>query len=110
MTREYVQTGPTSWAFVTVREPPKKGDLPVPYVISDTMDPVEQVDGNFYTSKSQFRAVGRSLGLTEVGNEKPKMKVRATADKKAMKAARIQSLKKAKERYNAGERPSIIAR
>lgn len=109
MTREYVQTGPHSWAFVTVREPPKKGDLPVPYVISDIMEPVEQVDGNFYTSKSQFRAVGRSLGLTEVGNEKPKPKKRATDDKKAMREARIQSLKKAKERYNAGERPAAAA-
>jgi hypothetical protein len=110
MAREYVQTGPTSWGFVTVREPPKRGDLPVPYVISDTMDPVEQVDGNFYTSKRQFRAVGRSLGLTEVGNEKPKMKVRATADKKAMREARIRSLKKAQARYNAGERPAPLAR
>jgi hypothetical protein len=107
MAREYVQIGPTSWAFVTVREPPKKGDLPVPYVISDTMDPVEQVDGRFYTSKAEFRRVGRSLGLTEVGNEKPKMKVRETANKKAMREGRIQSLKKAKERYNAGERPSL---
>ena len=26
-------------------------DLPMPYVISDIMDPVEQVDGKFYTSK-----------------------------------------------------------
>lgn len=109
MGRVYVQTGPSSWGFVTEREPPKRGDLPVPYVISDTMDPVEQVDGKFYTSKREYRAVGRSHGLTEVGNEKPKPKPRATDDKKAMKAARIASLKKAKERYNAGERPKIIS-
>ena len=53
--------------------------LPLPYVISDTMPPTEQVDGKFYESKSAFRAVGRALGLTEVGNEKPKPKMRATA-------------------------------
>ena len=42
------------------RLPPARSDLPLPYVISDTMPPTEQVDGRFYTSKSQFRAVGRS--------------------------------------------------
>ena len=102
--RVYVQTGPTSWAWVTQWEPPKRGELPLPYVISDIMPPVEQVDGRFYTSKSQFRAVGKSLGLIEVGNEKPKPKHRAT-DTKAVKEARHQSLKKAVERYRAGDRP-----
>src|SRR5207344_1982664 len=52
-------------------EPPKS-DLPMPNVISDTMPPTEQVNGKFYESKSAFRRVGRQLGLTEVGNEKPK--------------------------------------
>jgi hypothetical protein len=63
-------------------------------VISDAMPPTEQVDGRFYESKAAFRAVGRALGLTEVGNEKPKPKVRATADRK-VKEARQQSLRKA---------------
>ena len=76
--RVYVQTGPTSWAFVTQAEPPKRGELPLPYVISDTMEPTEQVDGKFYTSKREFRRVGRSHGLTEVGTEKFKPKQRAT--------------------------------
>jgi hypothetical protein len=104
MSRIYVQTGPTSWAFVTQAEPPKRGDLPLPYVISDNMEPTEQVDGNFYTSKRQFRAVGRSLGLIEVGNEKPKPKVRGSADPQA-KLARKQSIKTAIEKYAAGHRP-----
>ena len=55
-----------------------RSELPRPYVISDTMEPTEQVDGRFYTSKRAFRAIGRELGLTEVGNEKPKPKPRAS--------------------------------
>ena len=98
-----MQTGPTSWAWVTQREPPKRGDLPLPYVISDIMPPTEQVDGKFYTSKSQFRAVGRSLGLIEVGNEKLKPKTRASEDRK-VKEERKQSIKIALEKYKAGHR------
>jgi hypothetical protein len=98
-----MQTGPTSWAFVTQAEPPKRGDLPLPYVISDTMEPTEQVDGKFYTSKRAFRAVGRSHGLTEVGTEKMKPKTRATADR-TTKDQRKRSIKKAIEKYQAGHR------
>jgi hypothetical protein len=99
-----MQTGPTSWAFVTQSEPPKRGDLPLPYVISDIMEPTEQVDGNFYTSKSRFRAIGRSLGLTEVGTEKPKPKKRASEDRQ-FKSGRKQAIKTAIEKYAAGHRP-----
>jgi hypothetical protein len=99
----YVQTGPTTWAWVTQREPPKRGDLALPYVISDHMEPTEQVDGKFYTSKRAFRAVGRSHGLTEVGNEKVKPKQRSTADR-VIKDQRRQSIKKAVERYKSGHR------
>ena len=98
-----MQTGPTTWAWVTQREPPKRGELPLPYVISDIMEPTEQVDGNFYTSKSQFRSVGRSLGLIEVGNEKLKPKTRASNDRK-VKEERKQSIKIAIEKYKAGHR------
>ena len=72
------------------------------------MEPTEQVDGKFYTSKAAFRAVGRALGLTEVGNEKPGPRQRASASKEA-KAQRRQSLKKAIERYKAGDRAKQIA-
>jgi hypothetical protein len=101
--RLYMQTGPTTWAFVTVTEPPKRGDLPLPHVISDQMPPTEQVDGNFYESKRAFRAVGRALGLTEVGTEKLKPKTRASNDR-AVKDARRKSIKTAIEKYRAGHR------
>ena len=58
------------------------------------MPPTEQVDGRFYESKSQFRAVGRSLGLIEIGNEKPKPLVRST-DQRAVKDARRKALRTA---------------
>ena len=99
-----MQTGPTSWAFVTVTAPPKRGDLPLPYVISDTMDPTEQVDGKFYTSKRQYRAVGKSLGLIEVGNEKPAPKVRESATRK-VKEARRQAIHQSIQKFKAGVRP-----
>src|SRR4249920_1702827 len=62
-----------------------RSEHPLPYVISDQMPPTEQVDGKFYTSKRAFRAVGRSLGLTEVGNEKFKPKGRSTDDPQTKK-------------------------
>ena len=71
-----------------------------PYVISDTMDAVEQVDGKFYTSKSQFRAVGRSLGLIEVGTEKFKPRQRASSDR-AAKEARVRAIRKALAQWAA---------
>jgi len=67
------------------------------------MDATEQVDGRFYTSKSQFRAVGRSLGLIEIGNEKPKPLVRST-DQRAVKEARRKALRVAAEKFKAGHR------
>jgi hypothetical protein len=68
------------------------------------MDPTEQVDGKFYTSKAKFRAVGRSLGLTEVGNEKPKPRPKYL-ETRAQAEARRTSIKKAIERYRSGQRP-----
>jgi hypothetical protein len=89
---ELVEIEPGKWRVKRKQLQPPRSDLPLPYVISDIMDPVEQVDGKFYTSKRQYRAVGRALGLTEVGNEKPKPRVRAKPDPKA-------SIKKAIEQY-----------
>jgi hypothetical protein len=65
------------------------------------MEPTEQVDGRFYTSKRAFRAVGRALGLTEVGNEKLKPKSRDVNDP-ATKRARRAAIKTAFERVKAG--------
>ena len=74
-----------------------------PYVISDEMPPTEQVDGVFYTSKAKFRAVGRELGLIEVGTERPKPFVRST-DRAEVRKARRQALKIAVEKFKAGYR------
>ena len=89
-----VEIAPNRWRFVREQTPVARSALPLPYVISDAMPPTEQVDGKFYESKAAFRAVGRALGLTEVGTERPKPKVRATANPK-VKEARQQSLRKA---------------
>lgn len=101
--RECVQVGPNTWRWMTVGEPPKRSDFPTPNVISDTMPPTEQVDGKFYTSKRAFRAVGRALGLTEVGNEKPRPRVRSS-EQRATKEARRTAIKTAVEKYRAGHR------
>jgi hypothetical protein len=77
---ELVEVEPGRWRVVKPTIAAARSALPCPHVISDIMPPTEQVDGRFYTSKSQFRAVGRSLGLIEVGNEKLKPKQRASAD------------------------------
>ena len=96
---------PGRWRIKRLRLRPVRSDTqPLPYVISDIMEPTEQVDGNFYTSKSAFRAVGRSLGLTEVGTEKFKPKKRAT-DLRETKNRRQQDIKIAIEKYKAGQRP-----
>ncbi len=99
-----MQTGPTTWAFVTQTEPPKRGCLPLPYVISDIMDPVEQVDGRFYTSKSEYRRVGRSHGLIEIGTEKLKPKTTRASDDPVAKKQRKAAIGKAISQYKAGRR------
>ncbi|WP_434733756.1 hypothetical protein NL154_05660 [Rhizobium sp. YTUHZ044] len=83
--------------------PPAQSDaLPVPMFISDTMDPTEHVDGNFYSSKSQFRAVTRAHGLVEVGNDPARLKPRTF--KKTTRTEIKESVQKAAARYRAGER------
>jgi hypothetical protein len=94
---------PGRWRVRKIAQKRAKSDLPMPYVISDIMEPTEQVDGKFYTSKRQFRAVGRSLGLIEVGNEKLKPKQRTSNDRQ-VKEARRKSIKTAIEKYKAGHR------
>lgn len=95
-----VEVEPGRWRFVRPTTPPARSALPRPYVISDTMEPTEQVDGRFYTSKAAFRATGRALGLTEVGNEKPRPKRRFT-DQRAVKAQRQQAIKTAFEKMRS---------
>jgi hypothetical protein len=95
-----IEVEPGIWRVEREVRQPARSDLPLPYIISDIMPPTEQVDGRFYESKRAFRAVGRALGLTEVGNEKPKPKKRATDDR-AVSEARRQSIRKAVERFKA---------
>jgi hypothetical protein len=83
-----IEVEPGKWRIYRAKPKPKRSDLPLPYVISDSMPPTEQVDGKFYTSKRAFRAVGRALGLTEVGNEKPKPRQRASTTTAARQARR----------------------
>jgi len=70
------QVSPTKWTNRPPSEQQKKSGLSGPYIISDEMPATEQVNGVWYTSKRQYRAAGRRLGLTEVGdqnlNRKPK--------------------------------------
>jgi hypothetical protein len=75
----------------------------MPHVISDEMEATEQVDGRFYTSKAKFRAIGRALGLTEVGNSKFPPKQRASKSREN-KAARMATLQKAIAEYKQGRR------
>jgi hypothetical protein len=91
---ELVEVEPGKWRIKRAILQPPRSDLPCPQIISDIMPPTEQVDGRFYESKSAFRAVGRSLGLIEVGNEKPKPRPRNIGSKTA-KEARIASIRKA---------------
>jgi hypothetical protein len=99
--RKLVEIAPNRWRFMREQTSPARSDLPLPYVISDTMDPTEQVDGKFYTSKSEFRATGKALGLIEVGNEKLPPRVRSSMQS-GFKEKRRQILKTALEKVRAG--------
>ena len=98
-----VEIAPGRFRFVKRSVAPARSHLPTPYVISDTMEPTEQVDGRFYTSKSAFRATGKALGLIEIGNEKRKPKVRST-DLPETKRVRRAVLKTALDKFKAGHR------
>jgi hypothetical protein len=100
---ELIEIGPGRFRVKRKQQPVARSRLPMPSVISDIMPPTEQVDGKFYTSKAAFRATGRALGLTEVGNEKTKPKTRATAAH-PVKQQRRDAIRKAVARYRAGER------
>jgi hypothetical protein len=107
-----VEIAPGRWRVLRRTVAPARADLPLPYVISDEMPPTEQVDGKFYTSKRAFRAVGRALGLTEVGNEfrscttvpgtKPRQR---PVERRETKVARRRMLERALAEYKLGRRP-----
>jgi len=101
---ELEEVGPNRWRIKRNSPPPKRSGLSLPYVISDTMEPTEQVDGKFYTSKRAFRAVGRANGLTEVGTEKLTAKRVRTSSTRAAAEGRRTSIKKAIDQFKAGVR------
>ena len=93
---------PGRWRVRRARhEKQRSENMPLPFVISDTMEPVEQVDGRFYTSKRAFRASGKAHGLIEVGNEKPKPRAKLSQTRAAAEGRRS-SIKKAIEQVRAG--------
>ena len=95
---ELEEVGPNRWRVKRpVKENRRAENMSLPFVISDNMEPTEQVDGKFYTSKRAFRATGRALGLVEVGNEKLKPKPK-NAGSRAAGEARRASIKKAVEK------------
>lgn len=51
-----------------------RSDLACPRVSTDTMDLTEHVDGRFYDSKSQYRAVTKANGMVEVGNDPARLR------------------------------------
>jgi hypothetical protein len=106
MTVELVEIAPGRWQVKRPLPKAARSDLPLPYVISDIMDPVEQVDGRFYTSKRAFRAVGKANGLIEVGTSKLEPKRRATDSPEHKRKIR-DTLGKVVSEYKQGRRPRI---
>jgi hypothetical protein len=53
------------------------------------MDPIQHVDGKFYTSKSAFRATTKREGYIEVGDDPSRLKrpTRPKADRKKQREA-----------------------
>ena len=85
---ELEEFAPNRWRVKRTPQNFARSEHPRPYVISDTMDPVEQVDGKFYTSKREYRAVGRAHGLIEIGTEKLKPKPKNAGSRAAAEARR----------------------
>ena len=101
---ELEEVAPNRWRVKRpVKENRRAENMPLPFVISDNMEPTEQVDGKFYTSKRAFRATGRALGLVEVGTEKFKPRVRTSTNRENVEKRRS-TIRKAVEQVKAGVR------
>ena len=79
------------------QEPVQRSDLPVPFVISDNMAPLEHVDGRIYTSKRAYDVTTRAHGYIEIGNEKLPMK---KPDRPSNKAKNLEAVKRARSLVN----------
>jgi hypothetical protein len=98
-----IEVAPGKFRVFKMPPPKARSDLPCPNIISDEMPPTEQVDGKFYTSKRAFRAVGRALNLTEVGDQKFPPKKRAS-EHRSNKQKRRATLERAIAQYRSGRR------
>lgn len=100
------QISPSRWSNRPPRGPVQaQSDLPCPNVISDAMPSCEQVDGSWHESKSGFRAVGKRLGLVEVGNDPGRFKSKVPA--RSTRAERRRDLQIAIEQYKQGRRVKV---
>lgn len=79
-----------------------RSSLPVPMVISDTMDATEHpCTGKFITSKTEFRKITRDHGCVEVGNDPARLRIKPKpkADRQKIR----QSLEKAMAQVKSGQ-------
>jgi hypothetical protein len=75
-----------------------RSGLPLPFVVSDTMEPVQHpCTGEYLTSKRAFRRVTKANGCIEVGNDPARLKpfTKPKPDRKAIR----QSIDKAFAQY-----------
>src|SRR5262249_37172094 len=101
-----IEVAPGRWRVRRPQIAPARSRVPTPYVISDEMDALEQGDGVFYTSKAKFRAVGRALGLTEVGNDPQRFRRKTRGSISAENARkRREAFHKAAAEWRMGRRP-----
>lgn len=83
---------------------PKQGELTAPYIISDTMAPVQSMlDGQMYDSKSELRKTYGPAGVIEVGDDPAftdpeKMRRKYKDETIAEKEAKMASIKATWER------------
>jgi hypothetical protein len=88
-----------------VRPVVARSGLPLPFIASDTMEPIQHpCTGEYLSSKAQFRAVTRAHGCIEVGNDPQRLKpvTRPKPDRKGIR----KSVEKAFAQYESGVRPA----
>jgi hypothetical protein len=104
-----VEVEPGRWRVFRMPAPDRRSELGFPMVITDEMPPTEQVNGVYYTSKREFRKVGRALGLTEVGNDPARFKTKQRAStSRENKVQRRQALERAVAEYKQGRRTRAV--
>lgn len=75
-----------------------RSSLPMPMVISDTMDAVRSMaDGKYHDSKSHLRKTYKDRGYTEIGNEAPR--TNAPVERPNVKNDLMKGYRKVKEGY-----------